>query len=164
MHSSFIYSFISCFFGVCYEPKHVYNFINIINMSRMLKDPKSIGKLSRRKLNIFDQSLSKKISAVLPQMSVKPKRSRISQSALLAEGKEDPLPYIKAGTKPLKMKARSARNPEEEVFYIDGSQKKIGHCMAVQMDSPRHSQAGKLYNPSLQLFNSPGKIRHQHSS
>ena len=97
-------------------------------------------------------------------MSVKPARSHISRSVLLAEGKEDPLPYIKAGTKPLRAKAQSARNPEEEVFFVDGSRKKIGHCMAVQMDSPRHSQAGKLYNPSLQLFTSPGKIRHQNSS
>ena len=29
------------------------------------------------------------------------------------------------------------------------------------MSSPRHSQAGKLYNPSLLLAASPGKIRHQ---
>lgn len=29
------------------------------------------------------------------------------------------------------------------------------------MSSPRHSQAGKLYNPSLLLAASPGKIRRQ---
>lgn len=59
------------------------------------------------------------------------------------------------------MRPQSLKNPEDEVFFIDGNNQKISHCIAIQMSSPRHSQAGKLYNPSLLLAASPGKIRRQ---
>lgn len=127
----------------------------------MKKDAHSIGKLSSRRIKLLDSSRDKKISALLLPMQDTHRKSRLSKSAFLADGKEDPLPHIKTGSRPLRMRPQSLKNPEDEVFFIDGNNQKIGHCIAIQMSSPRHSQAGKLYNPSLLLAASPGRIRHQ---
>ncbi len=114
-------------------------------MKRLYKDQKMIGKLSTRKITFGDPFIDKKVSAVLPTVRNHIK-NRLSNNGLLFEGKQDPLPYIKPGIKPL---SRKNKNPEDDqIFYVDGSKGKIGHCISTQMNSPRHTHAGKIYNPS----------------